>query len=92
MVNILVVYYVLSMYSELTSETCNFYSHIKHKFSCFNLFMCLMFTKETPVLKIKTSFCGIETSVTIEYKYGNRVPKAKIWRKPDSFELVYTKL
>ena len=31
-------------------------------------------------------------SVTIECKYGNRVPKTKIRRKPDSFELVYTKL
>ena len=31
-------------------------------------------------------------SVTIESKYGNRVPKRKIQRKPDSFELVYTKL
>ena len=33
-----------------------------------------------------------ERSVTIECKYGNRVPKTKIRRKPDSFELVYTKL
>ena len=31
-------------------------------------------------------------SVTIESNYGNRVPKTKIRRKPDSFELVYTKL
>ena len=33
-----------------------------------------------------------DSSVTIECKYGNRVPKTKIRRKPDSFELVYTKL
>ena len=31
-------------------------------------------------------------SVTTESKYGNRVPKTKIRRKPDSFKLVYTKL
>ena len=35
---------------------------------------------------------SIYSSVTIERKYGNRVPKAKIRWKPDSFELVYTKL
>ena len=35
---------------------------------------------------------SITVSVTIECKYGNRVPKTKIRRKPDSFELVYTKL
>ena len=35
---------------------------------------------------------GVSTSVTIESKYGNRVPKTKIRGKLDMFELVYTKL
>ena len=58
-------------------------SDLVHDFMNFN---ALKIIKEIHK-KIKTN-----PSVTIECKYGNRVPKTKIRRKPNSFELVYTKL
>ena len=84
--------------NRMVSPHRGFSDHMRQVASTSNRPLCHEVQQQTPSVCLTSArlpgHCSRCTrpSVTIECKYGNRVPKTKIRRKPDSFELVYTKL